>query len=269
MNLATRLAPWGLAACLIGTSGLLSAQDEGFTKSFKFRLGYSPSESDHLRRSALGFGLDLGYGVAGGRAGVELGYFYKTGDEYITSPSNMTPPTGLQPVDTTKAKESKRNQLDGFTVRLGYSRAFDTDLRWQAGVQLGTRFKHQYEGDAVSQQWGPDWGSARPANTWRDLYNGTPTSGGLNPSPFGGITWKLDASSSLEFNLALISYKAIEYNHAVGTASSYDPGGRGAGNSSAPWIGRVSSLGATWSQDQLTSKNRMIPHLEIAYVFHF
>jgi hypothetical protein len=264
MRVATSLARWALTAVLATSVGMLDAQDTGFSKDFKIRAGYAPSTKDNLRAYASGFGLNLEYGVGVGRIGLELGYFYKTGDQYATTPSASLLPGTLNLMNAEKSHETKRNQLDGFTVRLAFNQALMEGWRWQAGVQLGSRFKHQYVGDAQSTDWGASWdGGVNLSKSWRDLYNGTPEESGLNPSPYAGVTWNIDKTSSLEFNVVLLNYKAIEYNHFAGTASAYDP------QQGYPVVGRVSSLSATWPNDTLTSKTRMVPHLEIAYVFHF
>lgn len=252
---ANSLVRWGVVACLCGALSPLQSQETGFSKEIKFRLGYTPSPKDHLRGPYSGFGLNLGYGIGVGRVGLELGYFYKTGDTYITQPDASRLPAGLLPMEPAKSVEDKRNELSGLSVRASFSRTFAADWRWQAGLQMGTKFKHQYVGDAESSPWDTASGNA----AWRDFYLGVPEQGGLNPSPFGGVIWKVDKDSSLEINLMLLTYKSIEYHHYVGTGSSYD--------TDAP--GRRSSAGATFPLDSLEKHSRIIPHIEIAYVFHF
>ncbi len=252
---ANSLVRWGLIACLCGALSPLQCQETGFTKEFKFRLGYTPSPKDHLRAPYTGFGLNVGYGIGVGRLGLELGYFYKTGDSYITKPDASQLPVGQLPMNSEKSVEDKRNQLAGFSVRASFSRSLSENWRWQAGVQFGSGFKHQYVGDTQSTP----WDAASGDTAWRDFYAGVPVEGGLNPSPYGGVTWKVDKDSSFELNLVFVNYKAIEYHHYVGTGSSYDTG--------AP--GRRSSAGAVFPLDSLDKHNRIVPHAEIAYVFHF
>jgi hypothetical protein len=268
MRGATSLARWALTAGLATSLSVLSAQDAGFSKDFKVRLGYAPSTKDHLANSMTSFGLNLEQGIGAGRIGLELGYLYKSGNTYVTTPSTAKLPATFLAMDPSKSHETKRNGLEGFTVRLSFNQAFAEGWRWQAGLQLGGQFKHEYVGDAQSANW-LNWGSPAPANSWRDLYNATPTKGGLNPSPYVGATWKIDDSSSLEFNVLLLNYKALEYNHYAGTASSYDPGGQGAGGSGSPYLGPVSSMNAAWPSDSLSSTSRLVPHLELGYVFRF
>jgi len=252
---ANNLVRWGLAACLCASFCPLRSQETGFSKEFKFRLGYTPSPKDHLRAPYTGFGLNVGYGIGVGRVGLELGYFYKTGDNYITQADASKLPAGQLPMNPDKSVEDKRNQLAGFSVRASFSRSFAENLRWQAGLQFGGGFKHQYVGDSQSTP----WDTASGDTAWRDFYTGVPVEGGLNPSPYGGVTWKVDKDSSVEFNLVLLNYKSIEYHHYIGTASLYDTGDPG----------RRSSLGAIFPQDSLEKRSRLLPHAEIAYVFHF
>ncbi len=252
---ATNVLRWGLVACMCGTLTPLRAQDTGFSKEFKFRLGYTPSPKDHLRAPYTGFGLNLGYGIGVGRLGLELGYIYKTGDDYFPQADGSMLTSAQLPVNPAKSMEDKRNQFAGFTVRTTFSRSFAENWRWQAGLQFGGTFKHQYVGDTQSNPWDATTGVAG----WRDFYIGVPTKGGLNPSPFGGVSWQADKDSSVEFNLLLLDYQALEYHHFAGTGSVYTSGASG------PYA----SGDTVFPYDRLEKKSRMVPHLEIAYVFHF
>ncbi len=251
---ATNLVRWGLAMCLCGTLAPLGAQETGFTKAFKFRMAYG-SQKDHLRATYTGLGFNVGYGVGPGTVALEVGYMYKTGDDYFTTPDDSSLNAGLLPMNPAKSVESKRNQLSGLTLRASFSRAINPTWRWQAGLQFGGSFKHQYVGDAQSTPW--DVASGNKA--WRDFYLGTPQKAKYTPSPYAGVIWRIDKDSSLEFNVVLLAYQAMEYHHYVGTASAYDAG--------AP--GRRSSQDATWPLDGLVTRNRAVPHAEIAYAFHF
>jgi hypothetical protein len=252
---ANNLVRWSLVLALGAVLSPLQAQETGFTKEFKFRLGYAPNQKDHLRAPYTGFGFNVGYGIGAGRLGVEVGYVYKTGDDYFTTPDASAIPAGQLPMNPAKAVESKRNQFAGFSVRTTFSRKLAQDWRWQAGLMLGGGFKHQYVGDAQSNPWDAASGNA----AWRDFYVGVPVEGGLNPAPFAGVSWKVDKDSSVEFNVVLMNYKALEYHHYAATGSVYDTG--------AP--GRRSSSATVFPMDTLEKKSRLTPHAEIAYVFHF
>lgn len=252
---AMNVIRWGLVACLCGSLSPLRSEDTGFSKEFKFRLGYTPSPKDHLRGPYTGFGLNLGYGTGIGRLGLELGYIYKTGDNYITTPDASALTAAQLPMSAAKSVEDKRNQLDGFTVRTSLSRDLAENWRWQAGLQFGGKYKHQYVGDTQSSPWDAGTGTAG----WRDFYLGTPTKGGLNPTPFAGVIWKADKDSSLELNLVLLGYQSLEYHHYAGTGSAY------ANGASGPY----STPATSFPKDTLAKKTSSVPHLEIAYVFHF
>lgn len=247
-----------LAAMALGT---LQAQETGFYKDLKVRTGYGLETKDNLRASALGFGLVFGYATAAAKWSAEVGYYYKTGDQYLVGP-NGTLPAGLTAMDPSAFGDSRRNSLDGLALRLCYQRALNADWDWQAGVMLGgTRFKHEYVGQAQSAGWAS---GADDTGSWLDTWNGTPTKGGINASPYAGVTWKMGAASSLEFNLMLLSYTALDYTHYVGTgdyALSTVPG-------TDPNVGRISPNNG-FPGDTLTSTRRLIPHLEVGYVFHF
>lgn len=250
-----RIVRCGRVLSIFALLGPLQAQDVGFSKDFKVRLGYNPSPKDHLRSSYTGFGLNVGYGLGPGRINLEAGYFYQTGDNYFGLPDTSQIPSGALPLNPTKSMEDKRNELSGFAMRLSYSARLNPTWRWQAGLQLGTSFKHQYVGDSQSNAWGVPSGSA----AWRDFYLGTPREGGLNPAPYGGVTWKVDKDSSLEFNLVLLNYQSLEFHHYAGTGVGYTTGDPG----------RRSTSATTFPLDSLEKKRRLSPHVEIAYVFHF
>jgi len=252
---AKNLVRWGLAFCLCGSLTPLRSQETGFSKQFKFRLGYAASTQDHLRASYNGVGFNVGYGIGVGTVGLEVGYIYKTGDNYITRPDDSQLAAGLLPMNEAKAVEDKRNQFAGLTVRASFSKALAAKWRWQAGLQFGGSFKHQYVGDAQSTPWDVASGNA----AWRDFYLGTPSKATYAPTVYGGVTYVADKDSSIEFNIVLLTYTGMEYHHYVGTASAYDTG--------AP--GRRSAQNATWASDALVNRSRVVPHAEVAYVFHF
>lgn len=254
MNGASKLVHLGLAVCLSGAASL-GAQDTGFSKDFKFRLGYAPSAKDHLRAPYSGIGFNVGYGIGVGRIGLELGYLYNTGDDYFTSPDDSRLPQGALPMNPAKSVEDKRNQFAGFTVRASFSQQFAPRWRWQAGLQFGGSFRHQYVGDCQSTPWDVNSGDA----AWRDFYLGVPQKGGLNPSPYAGFVWKADRDSTVEINVLFQNYTAMEYHHYAGTAATYLTG--------AP--GRRSEDNGTFPYDALVENRRLVPHLEIAYAFTF
>lgn len=283
MRATNSLARWGLAACLVGSVGLVQAQETGFVKDFKLRGGYALSSKDHLRPWSQGFGLNLGWAAGSiGKFGLELGYFYKTGDPYYTLADGSRVGAGLDAYDARLAKsaDDKRNEFSGFTARLSYQNKLTEKWEYQVGLQLGGKFKHQYVGDHRSVNlpdpgaptdpnrhigWGGDWQGVS-SGSWRELYNGTPVEGGLNVSPYLGMSYNFDKDSALEMNVLLLRYKSIEYKHYAGTASHMDPGYPGW---AYPPHGPVSSSDAVFPYDYLEENNRMVPHIEFAYVFHF
>jgi len=247
-----------LAAMALGT---LAAQETGFYKDVKVRLGYGLDTKDNLRASSMGFGLNFGYATAGSKWALEVGYSYKTGDQYIAGPAGALP-EGLTPMDAGRFGDSRRNSLDGMAVRLSYQRQLSETWDWQAGVMLGgTRFKHEYVGQAQSEGWAT--GAGDPGS-WLDTWNGTPTKGGLSVSPYAGVTWKMGEASSIEFNVLLLSYTSENYTHFIGTGTYALSTETGAD----PGAGRISPNNG-FPSDVLSTSRRMVPHIEIGYVFHF
>jgi hypothetical protein len=245
-----------VAAAIAGSA---QAQEAGVLRELKLRTAWSPEAKDNLRQSSLGVGLNFGFATAVGTVGVELGYYYKTGDIYI-EPVTGAPPAGLDPVDAANSGDSRRNQLDGFSVRLSFARPINPGWSWQAGLMIGgTRFKHEYFGDVRGENW-----VNTNATSWRDTYSGTPTEGGFKVSPYAGLSWKITKHSSVEFNVMALSYTALNYGHRPGSgvyALDTDP-------ESDPSVGRIAPHNA-FPGDTLTKTNRFVPHLEFGYVFHF
>jgi len=246
-------------------AGSVQAQESGFSRDLKVRLGYAPSTQDNLSNSLVGFGLAFGFQTSAGKLGVELGYASKGGDEF-QKPVSGAVPAGLSPIDpgdahtTAKVGDSRRNSLEGFSVRLSLSRSLDADWRWQAGLMVGgTRFTHEYVGDVSSADW-----NGGNDHSWRDFYHGTPSEGSWNVSPYAGFTYKVSDRSSLEFNALLLTYKSLDYIHKPGTGVYDFP----TATPSASTPGRFGRINA-FPQDSLERKTRLMPHLEISYVFHF
>ncbi|MDP2875100.1 MAG: hypothetical protein Q8O00_02880, partial [Holophaga sp.] len=78
--------------------GSAQAQETGFTRDLKVRLGYAPSTKDNLSNSMLGFGLNFAYSTGIGQVGVEVGYAQKGGDQF-QKPVTGVLPAGLSPID--------------------------------------------------------------------------------------------------------------------------------------------------------------------------
>jgi hypothetical protein len=260
----SHLALGAAVAIVISACLPLQAQESGVVSDLKVRTAWTPSPKDHLSGTALGFGLNFAWDTAFGQAGIELGYYYKTGDDYFL-PQGAAP-NGLQAPDQANSGDARRNQLDGFSLRLSLQRKLTEAWDWQAGLMLGgTRFRHEYHGQAQSQNFFYPYlnTDVDPAvmvypgsDTWLDTYSGVKVQGGISVSPYAGVSWNMTKRSSLEFNLMLLNYTAVEYVHRPGTSTNYDPLTRVSAHNSFP-------------SDYFTKSTRYEPHLEFGYVFHF
>jgi len=242
----------------------LAAQDPGLNLDLKLRWGYGLVTQDHLRPAAMGFGLCGAYDTPYGKVDLELGYYYKTGDQYL-QPITEQAPAPLNPVNQAMSGDSRRNQLDGLALRLSFQRPITDDGSWQVGVMVGgTRFKHEYVGDVEGQNWTSPTDGSVDTSTWRDTYNGTPVQGGPKISPFGGFVYALSGHSSLEINLLLVNYTALSYVHHPGSGTYAESTVPGSDSS----VGRIAENNA-FPADTLDKTNRLSPHFELAYVLHF
>ncbi len=246
-----------VGALTLGACVPLQAQETGVVGDLKVRTAWSPSPKDQLSGGSLGFGVNLAWDTSWGQAGVEIGYYYKTGNDYFLPPQGQVP-EGLQPADPNNSGDARRNQLDGLSLRFSLQRKLAEDWDWQAGLMVGgTRFRHEYHGQIQSVNWVNPTDSNAPtaADTWADTFSGVKQESGLTASPYVGFTWKMTNRSSLEFNLMALSYTAVEYVHNAASATTYD-------------ANRI-SIHNGFPGDSFTKSSRYVPHLEFAYVFHF
>lgn len=208
---------------------------------FKVRtaLGFA-RPTDHLTRKSLGCGLELGFNTAAGRFSAELGYQYKPGDQYLEDVSAFPVAPGANPADPKASVDSRKNQLDGLTLRLAYGNALSRSVGWQAGIQIGgSRFRQEYLADLGDTGW----------NTWEDTYHGTLTRTTIAVSPYVGLVFKVNEGSSVEINLLGLRYRTANYVHVAGTVPDWGEGHT--------------------ASDSVALKNRMVPHAEIAYAIRF
>jgi hypothetical protein len=249
-----------LVTVLLVAPATLGAQEASFTREFKLRTGYGLSAEDHVRASSMGLGLNFAYGGPSGRVGLEVGYYYKNGDQFIEPVSGQAP-APLSPVDPARSGDSRRNTIEGLSLRVSFQRALDGDWSWLAGLMVGgSSFKHEYVEDVEGTNW-----TAGNAHSWRDTYSGTPIQGGIKISPFAGVAWRAGDHSSLEFGILLLNYTAASYQHRPGSAAAYALDTNPYSDAS---VGRVSPHNA-FPGDTLDKRNRLIPHLELGYTFHF
>lgn len=245
-----------LLAALLAAAPLLAQEEAGFPADLKVRMAWTPSPKDHLSGTSLGLGLAFPFQTAAGTLALEVGYYYKTGDDYYPAP--LPGPAGLQPLDAANSGESARNQLDGFSVRLSLQRRLTESWDWQAGIMVGgTRFRHEYHGQVQSLNWDADHPDA-----WLDFYDGAKVQGGWTVSPYVGLVWAMTERTALEFSLMALSYKAVEYVHLPGTGTyAFSP----VGNASNGPIAAVNAFPA----DTFRTASRYVPHAEFGFSFHF
>jgi len=232
----------GLAAFILGSTSL-RAEDPGLSCSLKLRGLLSSTSSDQgLSNNIIGnnlelgagFGLELGYAVGTGRITGELGYSVQSGDAFMGSTAGMrTYGTGVV-INAATSMESRKNKIEGLNLRLGYEAPFSSSLAWRAGLQFGgNKFTHQVLGNV---------NGTSSAGAFSDSYFYSGSKSTSAPSPFTGMTYHFDESSSLEFGVLLLQYSSISYQHVANSKNQFD---------------------------SVPSKDRLVPNLEVAYVFHF
>jgi len=241
MKARTNLARCCLVACALGTIGL-QAQDSPFSTAFKFRALLSSSSSDQgLTNDVIGshielggaFGLEVGYALGQGKVTGELGYTFMTGDQQLADTSGMATSSSTVTIGS-GSLESRKNKIEGMHLRLGYEAPCTDTLSWRAGLQFG--------GNTFTNQVLGNISGTGPKGAYADSYYFVGSKSNLAPSPYCGMTVKFDEASALEFGVLFMQYTAISYQHVANTNNQFD---------------------------SLASKNKVLPNLEVAYVFRF
>ena len=232
----------GAVLALLGATARAEGQN-GLFAGFKFRGGYQVTKTeDHLGPSYMGFGLECGYGFDWGRLSAEVGFIYKAGQQYrddLTNMQNLLHPE--VPLDLENSVDSRKNELDGITLRLAYARPFGA-FSLKAGLQIGQmKFKQEHIADVRSVD--DDRGF------W-DTYNGVIDRGNMSISPFVGISYPFATNYFYEIHVVGLSYKSLDYVHVAGTVpDGYNP--------------------YQTSKDYIKESTRMVPHIELSFGFRF
>ena len=244
MALSLRHLAFSMALLGLG-AGTAHAQDNGLFSELKLRTGFglttavssdATSGNDHLARRTIGAGLNFGYQFGKHSISAELGYQYKPGDQYLVDVTQSPRTTGLGAPDPTNSADSRRNSLQGVTLRLSYEQALDAEWSLRGGLQLGGgKYRHEYIADVSD--------GTPIAHTYRNTYNGTPTKTSMPMSPFLGASYRINPASALELNLVSVAYTSI-YNAHILQANSH-------------------------GAEALQETNRRQLHFEIGYVIRF
>jgi hypothetical protein len=148
--------------------------------------------------------------------------------------------SGAPAPDPAYSVDSRKNQMDGLTLRLAYGNTLSQSWSWQAGLQIArNKFRQEYIADVADTNW----------TTYEDTYNGVLYHSSTTVSPFVGLTFKVNEASSLGINLVGLRYVSADYVHVAGT---------GIANNNAYGAGNT-------TQDYATLTNRLVPHVEITY----
>jgi len=242
---AHRLFRAGAALALLGTFASAQEQPDGFFAGLKIRSGaQAASREDGLMPVYFGFGLECGYQFSFGRLSAEAGFAYKAGRHYLvdlTQMENVSEQTGhYDPIDMDWAVDSRKNQLDGITLRFSYERPLKSFLI-RGGIQLSNfKFRQEYLADVSSLE---GW--------FGDQYNGVTDKGSLSFSPYVGVSFPFLTNHFVEFNIVGLNYKAINYVHVAGSVLDW-----GSQNSQT-------------KLDRIEESSRFMPHLELTVGFRF
>ena len=239
MKIAIHRRGCAAVGALLLAGATAAAQDPGFDAAFKLRAGYGlATNDDRLDRRTLGIGFEAGYGTLKSRFGVELGYQYKPGNQFLTDPAALAVAPGST-IDPTQSVDSKKNQLGGLMGRFSYERQIGASaFHWRLGVQVGgAKFRQEYIGDVTD------------GATYEDTYNGIATKTTLAISPLAGLRWDIDPEEGLELNVMSLGYTSANYVHVAGAVPN--------------------SFGGNTPLDVIDNHRRSLPHIELCYVLRF
>jgi hypothetical protein len=228
----------------------LAQEKTGVDLQFRARTGYGLGSKDNLTHRTIGLGLELGYTTSIGRFAAEAGFQYKPGDQYAYD-WRSAPKLGDIELQANLSGDNRQTSLQGLTFRAAYEYDFSGGLMIRGGVQVGgAKFRQDVRANVAYTN--PSvYGTANIT----DAYAGNFTQSELAPSPFIGLGYRLGRNSAFEINMLGLSYKAIDYVHVAGTGTTANGG--------------VNNPGYNNSKDYFEENSRMIPHIEIAYVFRF
>lgn len=210
------------------------AEDPEIDVNLKMRAGVQMETiKDNLGVGLLGFGFEVGWNAdARNRWTAEAGYLYKPGSQYLLDPTAQPVVAGKE-VKADVSVDSRKNSVQGITLRLGYERAFE-GWSFKAGLMLSKlQFRQEYLGDVADD-----------AFSYEDTYNGVLQKSEFQVSPFAGVKIPTFTGQSLEVTVLALGYTAADYVHVAG----------------APVMN---------SLDHVTTTKRVLPHLEVAYGFQF
>lgn len=243
MRARTNLARCCLAAFAVGAL-TLRAEESSFSTAFKIRGELSSNASSQgMTNNVLGqglelgagFGLELGYKLGVGKITGELGYSVQTGDEFLSNTSGLPVSSSTVKVNPVTSIESRKNKVEGMMFRLGYEAPWTESVAWRAGIQIGgNTFTHQVIGNT--------YGTVNGPTAFSDSYYFVGSKSTYTPSPYGGVTINFDEQSALEVGVIFLQYTALNYQHVANSNNS---------------------------MDMVLEKKRIVPNLEVAYVFRF
>jgi len=247
-NLIRTCSP-ALMAIVLGMPAFAQEQT-GVDLQFRARTGYGLDSKDNLTHRTIGLGLELGYTTSIGRFAGEVGFQYKPGDQYAYDWRSAPKLEGIE-LQPALCGDNRQTSLQGLTFRATYEYDLSGGSMIRGGIQVGgAKFRQDVRANVAYKN--PSvYGTANIT----DAYAGNFTQSEVALSPFIGFGYRMGRNSAFEVNLLGLSYKAIDYVHVAGTGNTANGG--------------TNNPGFNNSKDYFEKNSRMVPHIEIAYVFRF
>lgn len=225
-----------------------AAGEQGFNARFGLRAGVVPgSTQDNLDKRMLSYGVDFGYTTGVGRFGVELGFHHKGGQQYLQDPAKMEItklPSGFQ-YDPESSVDSRKNGLNGLTMRFSFEKPINNEVSWRAGLMVArTKYTQEVIGLAGFVYGGQYF--------CPETFNTTKEARSTNISPYVGMIFHVNEYFSVETNILAYRYKALNYVHVGGGVCYTD-------DATGPYM----------ALDRTETNSRTKAHLEVGMVFRF
>lgn len=215
---------------------LAQADPQTYAVSVNLHLGMQAiSRRENLGVNDFGLGVEVSRTLGQGSLFGELGFMYKPGSQMLLDPAGM--PTTNGAVMDADSKDSRKNQVEGITFRLGYTYPLSSGVSIRAGLEvMGAHFRQEYMADVSG---------STTTGYFRDTYNGVVDKTNLVVNPFVGFTFPIDDVQTLHLTLTTFSYKTGNYTHVAGSVDDTNGGHTGL--------------------DSIQTKQRMLPKVEFTY----
>ncbi len=205
MKSTFKLVP--LAALIaLGSASPVAAQ--GLVAGIKFGAGpVLGSIGTQGSRANINLALTCEYGLgAKQEVFAELGYRAFRAEDYEATRlgTGYIDPVTTGTIVPTNSVDMRKDQLEGFTLGLGFRRQIgDTNFRWQGGLLVSALKSEQEVTGMITVTVG--------STAYREGLSFTPRKTAVKPGAFVGIQYRITDAFFVESNVGVMGYKQVNY----------------------------------------------------------